>query len=150
MGRYANTTSVSVDKSRDEIEKILIRYGADEFGYMRKKDYVIVGFKFINRNIRFVVPIPSHEAFETTETGRERSKSSANAAYEQAIKQRWRALALLIKAKLEAVDSNIGHFEEEFLPYIVLPNGKTVAETILPNVEEMYSTGKTIPLLEMK
>lgn len=30
MGQYANKTSVSVEKSRSEIETILERYGADK------------------------------------------------------------------------------------------------------------------------
>jgi hypothetical protein len=43
-------------------------------------------------------------------------------AWKQAYHQRWRALALAIKA----VESGIATFEEEFLAHIALPNGSTV------------------------
>ncbi len=35
MSQYASQTSVSVEKSRAEIKRILARYGADQFGYAR-------------------------------------------------------------------------------------------------------------------
>ena len=66
----------------------------------------------------------------------------------QEVRRRWRALALSIKAKLETVESGIAEFETEFMPYMVLPNGKTVAENILPEIERAYSTGKMPKLLE--
>lgn len=59
-------------------------------------------------------------------------------------RQRWRALALAIKAKLEAVETGIATFEEEFLNYIVLPDGVTVGEFIRPQIETAYATG-TMP-----
>lgn len=124
-----------------------MRYGATEFGYMRREELVIVGFKVLSRNIRFIINIPRKEEFQFTDTGRNRKNTQITQAWEQSVKQRWRALALVIKAKLEAVESHIATFEEEFLPYIVLPNGKTVAEETLPAIEEIYKTGKEIPLL---
>jgi hypothetical protein len=39
---------------------------------------------------------------------------------------------LSIKAKLEAVETGIESFEIAFMPYVVLPDGKTVAEHVLP------------------
>lgn len=55
----------------------------------------------------------------------------------------------MVKAKLEAVQSGIATFEEEFLSYIVLPSGRTVAEEAMPAIDEMYKTGSTVPLLTM-
>ncbi len=37
--------------------------------------------------------------------------------------------------------------DEEFMPYIVTPSGKTVAEEILPQLETMYSEGNVPRLL---
>lgn len=62
-------------------------------------------------------------------------------------RQRWRALALVIKAKLEAVEAGITEFEEEFLAHIVLPNGGTVGQFMLPQVATAYETGQMPPLL---
>ena len=44
-------------------------------------------------------------------------EKTAHGRWEQACRQRWRALALVIKAKLEAIDAEISTFEEEFLPF---------------------------------
>ncbi|WP_198651245.1 hypothetical protein [Salinicola sp. CPA57] len=68
-------------------------------------------------------------------------------AWEQACRQRWRALALVIKAKLEAVESGITMFEEEFLAHIVLPNGGTVGGWMLPQIKKSYDSGSMPPLL---
>ena len=64
-----------------------------------------------------------------------------------ACRQTWRALALVVKAKLEAVDAGITVFEEEFLAHIVLPDGRTVGQFTLPQVESAYLTGKMPKLL---
>ena len=63
-----------------------------------------------------------------------RDEAGAQKAWEQACRQRWRALSLCIKAKLEACESGITTFEEEFLAQLVLPGGVTVAEKIMPSI----------------
>ena len=65
-----------------------------------------------------------------------------NSHYEQAVRQRWRARALVVKAKLEAVETGITTCEEEFLSCIVLPDNSTVGDSMLPQVEHAYSTGE--------
>lgn len=57
-------------------------------------------------------------------------------------RQRWRALLLVIKAKLESVENAIETFEESFLGQIVMPNDQTVATIIRPQIGEAYKTGK--------
>jgi len=70
-------------------------------------------------------------------------------AWEQACRQRWRALNLAILAKLEAVEAGITTFEEEFLAHLVLPNGKTVGQWAVPAVGKALSDGKMPPLLSL-
>jgi len=67
--------------------------------------------------------------------------------WEQACRQRWRALALAIKAKLEAVESGITGFEEEFLSHIIMADGKTIGEHIVPQVAQLCSPAALPPLL---
>ncbi|MBI2798928.1 MAG: hypothetical protein HYX63_01375 [Gammaproteobacteria bacterium] len=66
---------------------------------------------------------------------------------QQAVRQRWRALNLVIKAKLEAVESGISVFEEEFLAHIVMPNNQRVGQWMLPQIAAAYSSGKMSPML---
>ena len=144
MTRYAAQTHVPVDRSKAEIERILVRYGADQFIAGWREGGATVAFRMANRLIRFNVPTPapSERSFVKTETGRSRSPGQARLAWEQACRQRWRALALAIKAKLEAVESGIVTFDEEFLPYIVLPNGQTIAQMMVPQIQAGYEKGQ--------
>lgn len=150
MSKYASQTSVSAQKSRMEIEDTLIRYGADKFGYMNERLQVQVGFTMNGRQIIFIVPLPdkSDEKFQKTPTGRKtRSPEQAHVEWEKACRQRWRALALVIKAKLEAVDSGITSFEREFLANIVMSNGQQFGDWAVPQISSMYEEGNMPPLL---
>lgn len=140
MAKYAANTDVSSDRSRAEIERTLERYGARQFMYGWDQDRAVVGFVLNDREIRFVLPLPDRDStdFTRTPTGRPRAATQARAEYEQAVRQRWRSLALVIKAKLEAVESGIVTFDAEFLAHIVLPDGRTVADTVVPRVEQAY------------
>jgi len=146
---YAEQTSVPVERSKTEIEKILANYGATQFGYMTMKDKALIAFIANGKNIRFIIPMPSISDFNQTPTGRTRKSSSVPAAYEQEIRRRWRALSLVIKAKLEAVECGISEFEDEFLANIVMPNGKTVGEQTRPLIETAYHNHSDIKLLEV-
>jgi hypothetical protein len=150
-GTYAADTSVSSEKSRNEIERILHKYGADEFGYMTGSGVARIQFSKGGRMVRFTIPLPDRASreFTLTPTGRARTQAQAALAYEQAVRQRWRALALVVKAKLEAVDSGISVFEEEFLANILLPGGQTVYEATKDGIELAYVTGAPAPLIQI-
>jgi hypothetical protein len=102
------------------------------------------------RRIKFVIPLPdpsSHDFTHTPSTRKPRTATAAQEAYEQAIRQRFRALALLVKAKLEAIDAGIATFESELLNKTLLPNGMTVEEWAEPQIQQAYLDGKMPPLL---
>jgi len=152
MPTYAAQTSVSWQSSRDEIERTLTRYGANQFMYGWTEGGAMLAFSARGRQIRFTLPLPDRKSREFTHTpakGLARSAPEVEKAYDQAVRQRWRALALVIKAKLEAIEAGISDFEEEFLAHIMLPNGRTVGEETLPRVTEMYEVGHMRPLLEV-
>jgi hypothetical protein len=111
-------------------------------------DRALIGFTMKDRQIRFTLVLPPVEAFQKTDTGRNRSKRElAERAREQAIAERWRALLLVIKAKLEAVEAGIALFEDEFLANTVLPNGSTVGQWAKPQLDAAYETGSMPKLL---
>ena len=152
MARYAKNTSVSSERSRVEIERILSRYGAGRFAYMTQEQAAMVVFEMAGKRIRFVLPLPNPNDRKFTHTGRrekQRFPEDARAVWEQACRSSWRALVLSIKAKLETVESGIATFEDEFLSYILLPGNKTVGEKMLPDLNRIYETGK-VPALEFK
>lgn len=146
--RYAADTSVSVERSKAQIEQLVVAYGADQYIAGWSDDATVAGpdstsvvqFRAHGRLIRFVLPLPRRDGRDIThtETGRQRTRAQAIKAWEQVCRARWRGLLLAIKAKLEAVETGLSTFEQEFLPHTVLPNGQTVGDWLLPQLEEGY------------
>lgn len=151
MARYAENTTVGSEQSRQEIEKTLRRYGATAFYYGWEEDRAVLGFESHSRRVQFELPMPSKDAPEFTRHSRgQRTAAAAEQRWEQATRQRWRALSLVVKAKLEAVETGITTFEEEFLAHIVVPGpeGRPVrfGALALPAVAEAYA-GREMPAL---
>jgi hypothetical protein len=142
MGRFAEKTRVPVGDSQREIERILRRYGADGFmaGWDNRRGFATLAFRCNERQIRFELPMPKRADFKGSEAEIERLMG-------QQERQRWRALVLVVKAKLEAVESQIATFDQEFMAHVVLPNGRTVSEMILPQIAQAHLTGRMPPLL---
>ena len=155
MTTYASKTQVPVEKSRAEIERILVRYGAEQFVYGWDRVGAVIAFLVTTeagqkRQVRFQLPLPDRtdRAFTHHSYGR-RTETEAEKRWEQACRQRWRALALVVKAKLEAVESGIATFEDEFLAYTMLPGGETVGQWLTPQLDEVYERGVLPPMLQI-
>lgn len=139
---YAENTSVSVERTRAEIETILGKHRATKFGYMTDDAGAHIMFVLADRAIRFTLPLPSRTAdafiFRTVR-GRKVTNSveESHKRWEQACRSRWRALFLCIKAKLEAIEVGISTFEEEFLAHVVLSSGKTIGQEIIPRLDKI-------------
>jgi len=142
---YAEGTSVTPARSQEEIQRALKRYGASGFAYGWEGNQAMVGFVVDARQVRFYLPLPDEEDFVTTVRGRSRTAAAAASAHEQEIRRRWRALALAIKAKLEAVETGITTFDEEFLAHIVLPDGSQVGPRVIAELDEAWRRGVVAP-----
>lgn len=132
--RYAKATGVSSARSREHI----------------------IDFAARGKRIRFVMalPVKTEPRFLIRKRyGRDATNPPhmVEKLWEQEVRQHWRALALLVKAKLAAVEAGITTFESEFLAHIVIPGlgGKTttVGEYTLPRIEKGYLDGRLPPLL---
>lgn len=147
---YAEKTAVSVSKSKAEIEEMIQRAGADQFVSGYRDDRAVIGFTLEKRQIRFILPLPDKldkSFWYTPERRNKRTEQQAYAAWEQACRSRWRALYLIIKAKLEAIEAGISTVEREFFYDVVLPDGRTAGEFLAPQIEAAYETGEMPPLL---
>jgi hypothetical protein len=147
---YAESTSVPVERSRAEIEKLLNRHKCSQFmaGVDHETHRATVQFKAHNRYVKFVIalPDPADPKYKRMKNSYvQRTASGIAKLVEQEERTKWRALLLVIKAKLEAVESNIATFEDEFLAHVLLPNQQTVAEYIGPTVAQIYETGRMPP-----
>lgn len=147
-GRYAAGTDVPVDRSKAELERLLVRYGATSFAYAWESRQIMIGFRMGKLMYRVRLPMPPVDSkqFTHTPTGKERSTNDAVKEFQREERRRWRALILVIKAKLEAVDSGVTTFEDEFLSSVILPNGQTVIDHLGPQLIEVYRTN-TMPSL---
>lgn len=136
MKPYADRTLVPVEKSKAQIEKLLNEFKATSFMTGTNRHSSMIAFSMADRNVKFILPLPS------------RDKYPSNASHEQAIRTRWRALYIALRAKLEMAATGITTFEDEFLAHIIMPDGQTVGEMTRPRIAQAYQSGEVRPLLE--
>jgi len=153
---YAHDTSAPVEKSRAEIERLVVKHGAGQFmsAYDHARGLAQVGWTMHGRMVRLSIPLPlrDEEQFKHRRTAygfswRELPKEKQIQRWEQACRSRWRAILLIVKAKFEAVDAGVSTFEHEFLANTVMADGATIGEWIQPQLEAMYASGRMPALL---
>lgn len=152
---YATGTTVSVEQSQLEIQRLLTRYGADSYASGWEGGVHVIQFRMHERYVRFRLVLPSATDFLYDGANRRRPRSGVEKAHQAEIRRRWRALLLIIKSKMELVSGGIldddepieERFAREFLPNIVLPDGHTYGEYALPQIDQVYRTGKMPALL---
>lgn len=142
---YAESTSVPVDRSQTEIKKILSKYGATSFAFAEGQGNAMLMFEMKGRRIVFKLPLPIYH-----KTKNQKGYVMGQKETDQLTRTKWRCLVLAIKAKLECVESGITTIEQEFLAHIVLPNGQTVGEAMIPQIAMSYERKEMPPLLGMK
>jgi hypothetical protein len=160
MRSYAEGTSVSVEKTRAEIETLLGKHGAGQRAILCDDELGLaqIGFGIHGRRYRLDVPMPSLESVRpTTRTGPsvgywrldEAGRLAwARRALEQAQRERWRAVLLMLKAKLELVRIGVSTVEHEFLADMVLPDGKTMHIAVAESIQRALATGEA-PMLAL-
>lgn len=165
---FAEGTSVSVEKTKLELERLLVKYGAKQYGTAHDEENgtALVYFKMSDRHIRLPIPIPqltdwadpSKGSWDNRKLKKEtprtwdRMGADGKAAWvrkewEQVCRQRWRCMLLIVKAKLELISMKLSDVEREFLADITLPDGRSIAELLKPVIERAYLSGTMPPLL---
>ncbi len=151
MTTYAHQTDVTPEKSRADIEAVLKRYGATAFvaGWDEKQGRASVMFTMADRNIRLDIrhPNPKDASVTTTPGGKLRNYDQRKAVVDQQLRQRWRATVLYVTALCEAIETRVLTVDQAFLPFIVWPDGRTIAEWAEPNIERFVTGGFVPPLL---
>src|SRR5947209_4267634 len=106
MGPYAENTSVPIDRSKGELERILEKYNATGFmsGWKATPNggqLHVIAFEMHGRRIQFRLEMPSRneDRFRLTPSGEWlRTDKAWQEAYEKEVRRRWRALVLVVKA----------------------------------------------------
>lgn len=134
---FAKKTEVPMHKTQMEIRVMLTKAGAESYATFEERGSAMVAFRLSGRNIRIKIKLVMPNANETANGAKQR---------EQIDRTAWRALKLVIHAKLESVESKIETLEEAFLAHVVMPSGRTVYEEIREPIAIDYKGGN-VPLL---
>lgn len=147
--RYAEGTKVDIATSKADIERLVTKHGASGFMTAWEDNdkgigHSLVMFRLRGRMLKYVVEKPDPSKIRSTR-GRKPKTPKAEAEH----RRRWRALFLIIRAKLEMVmmSDDPGAFDREFMANILLPNNQTVGDAIVPKIIEAYETGNLPKLL---
>jgi hypothetical protein len=60
MAKFASQTTVPVEKSRAEVERELVRFGASGFTSGWQENRALIEFVYKSKKIRFVLELPPH------------------------------------------------------------------------------------------
>ncbi len=142
MITYARDTLVSTTRSKEEIERTLKRFGANDVLCVEWRGKAAVLFEFNGKRVRIDTVLPTE-----VKTPKGRRPRRYDQALEQAGRQIWRALLVTIKGQMTAVEAGIKSFEAAFIGDILLPDGKTVAEWAVPQLEQTYASAEMPPML---
>lgn len=130
---YAKGTTVTVEKSKAELDRLLGKFGATQRA-IGSDDHARKGFAAFVINglkVRIVVPLseppPSPQRVWMSALDKARKLKK----HEQLNRERWRAMVLLVKAKLELVQLQLSTVEREFLADTILPDGRTGLDAVL-------------------
>ena len=137
---YAESTSIELEASIGQIVTMLRKAGAARIGQMQEPERVTIYFELGDRHIKFVVPLVTEYA-GPEKHGNNRAVDEAK-WLDQRNRQRGRALMLVIKAKLESVESEVETFEQAFFANVVMADGQTVYERASQQIALEYDTGK--------
>jgi hypothetical protein len=173
--KYAEGSTVSVDRSLREIRSSMESLGAFDFAHRETSANVSARFRPVSPGdekpietafepiaelafrvaqedgiavgvrMRLPLPDPWGDEFRLTATGRERSERSARDAYEAELRRRWRALALIVKAKRVAIEAGITTFEREYLGDLILATGERVEDALRD--DRLLPEGAGVPML---
>lgn len=132
MARYASGTTVPVEKTKMEVERLLMNRGATSCHSGWTPEFASIGFTMKGTNVMVGVPLPD-------------KRKLSPSRWDAECRRRWRCLLLILKAKFEAIESGISTIEREFLSDIVLPNGQTLGTWAVPLISEIQSGRLLLP-----
>jgi hypothetical protein len=146
--RYAEGTDVSPEKSRADLEAVLRKNGAQEFNFYAGPERDIFTYRIQGWLVRHVLERPKPATLQSKKPGAPTLKpEQLKRLADKEWRRRWRALLLVVKAKLEIVANGDSSVPREFMADLLLANGETMRDVMLPRLEAMYSSGEMPSLM---
>jgi len=153
---YAQDTKVTAEKTKAEIDTLLGKHGASQRAVMAddSKCRAVIAFVIADRHYRLDVPMPKPEELPDPKKrswehkidlprgwdnwATERRTSWVKGELTQRSRERWRAVLMMLKAKLELVRIGVSTVEREFLADLVI-DGKTVGQMVESQIERVLA-----------
>jgi len=134
--QYASGTDVPAERTRAELERLVVRHGASGwvYGFDDRLRLAAISFRLKDsaggeRQYRFEVPLPARAEFEVKlGNGQFRSQAQVSAKVAAETRRRWRALYIVVKALLTANEDGIVTTEDALMAFTVMPDGTTLRE----------------------
>lgn len=134
-------TEVSISKSQEQIRKLIYSHGGT--GLMLVSHPPREGFETMVKiadttyHLRIMATCKAVSKYDGR--GLIRSEKSREAATDQEGRRVWRVLYWHLKAMFEASDSGVIDVRDVVMPYVVLADGRTVADHIVPRMPELMN-----------
>ena len=119
------TTSVPIAQSQEAIRKLVMSNGGSGVAFICQPP--VEGFEVL-------LPIDG-KTYRVRLAATVKTLRSAD-AQAQEVRRVWRVLFYHMKALYEASRSGVLEFREMILPYVVAADGRTIAQHILPKLEQ--------------
>jgi hypothetical protein len=147
--RFAEGTKVPIETTRMELERLLRAYGAAAVVIGWDGPTSQIAFRIQGRHVRYTIDRPgrSESVVSSYPSGKPRPDHAIPEAIAAEYRRRWRALLLVVKAKLELIAAGDSDFEDEFLTHVMLPDGSIVRDWMVPQVDQAYQSGQMPALL---
>lgn len=141
MAPYAAGTTVTVEKSRAQIEALLKRQGARKVASVWEETYSAVLFEHGQRCYRIGLAMP-----RPTPAQRHLPPARVERELRAVERQRWRVLLLVVKAKVTAIAEGVSSVEEAFLGDTIVQDGRTLAEHDAAGALSLAHEGRALKL----
>lgn len=125
---YVHGASVTSSAFQKEIRAMLTAAGVRDVSFASDHERPCLRFHSLTREFRLVLPAPR--------------TAPGSKAGQEATRQCWRLLSVLVRAKLDAVAAGLVTFDQEFLAYVVVPGGGTVFQATAPGIAAAYDAGQ--------
>lgn len=151
--KYAAGTTISVEKSKGDISKLLREWGCERIAWEEDFKEGHIALLFVWRRdgqayaARLEIKILTEEQARKDPANMDRrteepSEARVRDAVARAGRSEMRLLLLWLKAAFAAVDAGIISADIVFLPFFVVRSGQTVSDVVRPNLHNLIS-GKT-------
>ena len=139
------STTVSVVKSQDGIRRLIMARAGSKVAFIsdppREGFEAIVQIDGVPYRVRIMATVKEAlltKKFRNRHFGERMTTERFKQQWiESEARRIWRVLFYHLKSVFEASDSGVMEFRELILPYIVMKNGGTVADSLVPRLTEL-------------